>query len=77
MPTNPRSLDKKCGANESIDVAVENAVDIPDFKIGSMVFDALLGVERIGANLTSESDLPLFAGDLLELFSLFQSFSFK
>ena len=51
----PGSAREKVGVDESVEVAVEDALRVPGFVIGAMVLDDLVGMEDIAADLTSEA----------------------
>src|SRR5713101_7503179 len=55
------------GLDESVDVAIENPIDVPDLLLRAVVFDELVGLQHVAANLAAEGDLFLRTADLLEL----------
>src|SRR5829696_6473780 len=53
--------------DEDVDVAVEHAVDVADLLLGPVIFDQLIWVQDVAADLAAEGNLLLGAADLLEL----------
>ena len=50
---------QKIGADKFVEVAVENFVHIAALDFGADVFDELVWLERVGADLTPEADFRL------------------
>jgi hypothetical protein len=47
---------QKIGADKFVEVAVENFVHIAALDFGADVFNQLVGLERVGADLAAEAD---------------------
>ena len=45
------------GLNKVINVAIQDAADVSHFQIGPMILNHLVGMENIGADLASPSDV--------------------
>src|SRR5262245_35841052 len=52
------------GADEAVEIAVEDCVDVADLELGPVVLDSLRGMQRVGADLAAELDLALLAAKL-------------
>src|SRR5262245_61233266 len=53
-----RAPEQRC-ANEAVEVALEHSLHVAELGVGAVVLHALLRVERVGADLAAEPDLPL------------------
>src|SRR6266436_1101698 len=47
------------GADERVDVAVHDTVDVPGTELGMMVFDHPVGLHHVGSNLAAEGNIQL------------------
>ncbi len=52
--------------HETVEVAVENSIDIADFVSRTKVLHHLVRLRHVGANLTSKAHRPLLAADVGE-----------
>src|SRR5262249_25086983 len=60
-------LFQQIGFDKRIEVAIEHPVYIANLHLRAVIFDHLIGLEHVTANLASKTNLFLGAGDLLEL----------
>jgi hypothetical protein len=50
---------EKVGVDERVEVAIEDFLDVAALEFGAVVFDQLVGLQDVGADLAAEADLGL------------------
>jgi len=50
------AAEEEVGADEGVDIAVEDFFDVAAFGLGAVVFYQLVGLEGVGADLAAEAD---------------------
>ena len=61
-------LPVKEGLDETVDIAIQDLVGIPDFVPGPQVLDHSVGLKNIGANLVAPRNVLFGALEFVELF---------
>src|SRR5271156_3153374 len=57
------------GADEGVEIAIEDFLDIAALDLGAVVFYELIGLEGVGADLAAEADFGLGGVELAEIFA--------
>src|SRR5207248_1462511 len=53
------------GLDEEVDVAVEHAIHVPNLFFRPMIFDELIRVQHVAADLAAKRDIALLASELV------------
>ena len=67
----------KLGFYEFLDISIHRCLNVAGFASGAMIFHHLIGLENIGSNLTSESDLPFLPVNALHFRTLLVVFNLE
>src|SRR5580704_6419011 len=67
---------QQIGANERLQVAVEHAIHVANFRLRSMILDHAIRLQHVGTNLRSEFDVELRVFNLFRGRALFLHFEF-
>src|SRR5580698_8581419 len=58
-------LGHEVGADEGVDVTVEDAVDVADFKLRAVILDEAIGLHDVGTDLAAEGNVELGVVELV------------
>ncbi len=50
---------QQVGADEGVNIAIENLLNVAALDLGAMVLDELVGLQGVGANLAAKTDFGL------------------